>query len=550
MELINNFFADQLMLYTCLVISIVTAIGIYLGRLKFFGISLGISFVFFMGILAGHLGVTVDVKVLEFAQAFGLAIYGYALGLQVGPSFFPSLRAGGTKLNLMSMSIVVLNIGVVMGLFYWLKVPMSQLVGILSGATTCSPALGAAQQTLSQVNDSGAAISDMASAFAVCYPFGVIGAILVIVFLRGIFKKYRGLESSKEEDSGSTPEIISILVTNPNFNGKPLSYMVKSIAQNFIVSRVRRGEEVIFPKPNTDIFVGDCLLVMTTHDNIDIIQPLIGERQEMEWSNEDNNFITKKIYVTQPQVNGKTLGALDIRNKYGVNVTRVSRAGITLLATKDLYLLLGDKVTVVGNSNDIDNVERLLGNSMKKLEEPNLKSIYVGLALGLLLGAIPISIPGISIPVRLGLAGGTVLVGICMGAFGYKFKVLTYTTQSANNMLRELGILLYLACLGIQAGGNFVNTIMSGSGLTWALYGALITVIPILIVGFVFIKWYKSDMPTVFGMICGSMGNPPSLSYTTEITGKDTPVIAYAAVYPLTMFIRIVAAQLLIMLFC
>ncbi|MEG1554780.1 MAG: putative transporter [Rikenellaceae bacterium] len=550
MEIINNFFADQMMLYTCLIISIVTSVGLYLGRLKFFGVSLGITFVFFMGIFAGHLGVNVDTKVLEFAQSFGLAIYGYALGLQVGPSFFPSLRAGGTRLNLMSMAIVVLNVAVVMVLYYALKVPMSQLVGVLSGATTCSPALGAAQQTLSQVSGTGMAISDMASGFAVCYPFGVIGAILVVLSLKGIFKKYNNVESSQEEDSGSTPEIISISVTNPNFNGKPLSYMVKSISQSFNVSRVRRGEDVIFPKPDTTLLLNDILLVMTTHDNIDIIQPLIGEKSNIDWSNDDKDFITKKIYVTQPQVNGKTLGALDIRNKYGVNVTRVSRSGITLLATKNLYLLLGDKVTVVGNRDSLDNVERLLGNTVKKLDEPNLKTIYIGLALGLLLGAIPISIPGISIPVRLGLAGGTVLIGICMGAFGYKFKVLTYTTQSANNILRELGILLYLACLGIQSGGGFAETIMSGSGLMWALYGAMITALPLFLVGYIFIKWQKCDMPTVFGMMCGSMGSPPALSYTTDLTGKESPVIAYAAVYPLTMFIRIIIAQLLIMFFC
>ncbi len=549
MEHINAFFADQMMLYTCLVISLVTSLGLYLGKIKFFGISLGISFVFFMGIFAGHLGVELDPKVMDFAQAFGLAIYGYALGLQVGPSFFPSLRKGGLSLNLLSIAIMVFNVGIVIAIYYITKTPMSQLVGVLSGAVTCTPALGAAQQTLAQAGADAATLSDMALGTAVAYPFGVIGTILVIVLLRGIFKKYRGLETSPEADAGTTPELVTIKVTNPNFDGKPLSYMVSCIESSFNVSQMKRGGEVMTPKPETEIKVGDLLLIMTTKDNIKVITPLIGVKEDTDWKTNDKDFITKKLFVTQREVNGKTLGELQLRKKYNVNVTSVSRSGIKLLATKNLYLLMGDKVTVVGSRDSIDNVERILGNSIKKLDEPNLKTIYLGLAVGLLLGAIPIAIPGISVPVRLGLAGGTVLIGILMGAFGYKFKIETFTTQSANYMLRDLGLLLYLACLGIQAGGSFVESIMNGSGARWLGYGMLITAIPIFVVGFIVIKYRKTDMPTVFGMLCGSYANPPSLQYTTDITGKESPIIAYATVYPLTMFLRIIISQVLVMIF-
>ena len=549
MELINSFFADQMMLYTCLAISIVCTSGILLGKIKFFGVSLGITFVFFMGILAGHLGVNLNYQVLDFTLSFGLAIYGYSLGLQVGPSFFPSLRAGGISLNIMSIFALLISTLITLMIFFISDLPMSELVGVMSGAVTCTPGLGAAQQTLAQISGNEKAVADMALGCAVTYPFGVVGVILVILALKNILKKYNKTEHSKKDNSGETPILITIRITNPNFEGKALSHIVKSINYNFNISRLRRGGEVISPKPTTELHIGDYILMTTTQNNIDKIVSLIGERLDMKWSSVDADFITRDIYVTQTHINGKTLGSLQIRNKFNVNITRINRSGMNLLATKKLYLLMGDKVTVVGSSSAIQKVENLLGNKVKKLDEPNLFVTFLGVSLGLLIGSIPLMIPGVSVPIRLGLTGGTVLVGICMGAFGYKIKLATYTPQSANNMLKDLGIILYLACLGLQSGGQFVPAIINGNGLIWLSYGAIITLIPMLIVGFFSIRYKKGDMYSVFGMLCGSMGSPPALAYTQDSTDGDEPVIAYAAVYPLTMFLRIIVAQLLITVF-
>ncbi|MBE9488247.1 MAG: putative transporter [Bacteroidetes bacterium] len=549
MELINSFFADQMMLYTCLVITLVCTLGIFLGKIKFFGVSLGITFVFFMGILAGHLGVSLNYDVLDFMLSFGLAIYGYSLGLQVGPSFFPSLRSGGLSLNVMSICALLISTLITLIIFFISDLPISELVGVMSGAVTCTPGLGAAQQTLSQISGNEKAVADMALGCAVTYPFGIIGVILVILVLKNILKKYSQTENSKKDNSGETPVLLTIRITNPNFEGKTLSHIVNSVNYNFNISRLRRGGEVVSPKPTTELHIGDYILMTTTQKSIDKIVPLIGERLDMKWSSVDADFITRDIYVTQTHINGKTLGSLQIRNKFNVNITRINRSGMNLLATKNLYLLMGDKVTVVGSGSAIEKVENLLGNKVKKLDEPNLFVTFLGVSLGLLIGSIPLMVPGISVPIRLGLTGGTVLVGICMGAFGYKIKLATYTPQSANQMLKDLGIILYLACLGLQSGGQFVPAIINGNGLIWLLYGAVITLIPMIIVGFFSIRYKKGDMYSVFGMLCGSMGSPPALAYTQDSTDGDEPVIAYAAVYPLTMFLRIIVAQLLITVF-
>ena len=479
------------MIQAVAVISIVAAVGVYLGRLKIFGISLGITFVFFAGIMAGHLGITVNKDMLNFAQNFGLIVFVYTLGLQVGPGFFSSLKKGGVEMNTMGLGVIALGLILTL-VFHWITgISVPVMVGLLSGAVTNTPALGAAQQALLQMDPENTRnVTDMALACAVAYPLGVVGVILAIIILRSLFAK-KTQSTHKEQDT--TTNVAEFQVLNPSIYNKSIQQVMKLTEKHFVISR--------------------------------------------------------RIVVTRNRVNGVKLGSLRLRNLYGINITRVNRAGIDLVASRDLRLQIGDKLTIVGEANSVNNVGKILGDELKRLDNPNLLAIFVGLTLGVLIGAIPIAIPGMSTPIKLGIAGGPIIVGILMGAFGPRFHLTTYTTQSANLMMRQFGIVIYLAGLGIDSGAHFFETVFRAEGLLWIGLGFLLTIVPVLIVGFIASQFFKLDYAHNIGMLCGSMANPMALSYANTTVEGDEPSVSYATVYPLSMFIRVISAQLLIMLF-
>ena len=550
--LIDIFFGKGI-IHSCVIIALVSAIGILLGKVKVYGISLGVSFVFFVGIVAGHFDMGINSIVSEFAQSFGLSLFVFTLGMQVGPSFFTSLRSGGLLLNALSLTVV--GIGIVMTLFItkFSNIPITEMIGVMSGAVTNTPALGAAQQSLIQMSpNNNEQIYEMAYACAVAYPFGVVGAILVIAVLHSVFSKRMSstnLQETDDPEKKTKPFILGVKVNNAFFDRKLIKDLQQLTESRIIVSRLLRGEKEIITLPNTEINLNDVLLITVSAMNKQRIVDMLGEEQDVKWETLKSELISRKVFVTKSEVNGKSIESLQIRKHYNVNVTRVNRSGIYLLAEKDLKLFMGDRVVIVGEIADVLRVENMLGNTIKKIDEPNLFTIFTGIAIGLILGSIPIMIPGVSVPIKMGLAGGTIVIGILMGSFGYKFNFITYTTASASLMLRELGIVLYLAALGISSGEGFINSLITGNGIFWLLWGVVITVVPMLIVGIIAMKISKKDMPTILGMLCGSMANPPSLSFTTDITGKSSPAVAYATVYPLSMFARVVSAQILIMIF-
>lgn len=553
MEWFSNLFFGNSILSSCLIISLTCAIGIFFGKLKFWGISLGISFVFFVGIFFGHFDMSLDPVIADFAQSFGLCLFVFTLGLQVGPSFFSSIRSGGLSLNIMSIAVLALNILMVLIMHQITKIPVAQMVGVMSGAVTNTPALGAAQQSLYQISGDSASstITDMALATAVTYPFGVVGVILVVIILRGVFKSNNKEEINDNDkvDATTSPLVLGALIENSDLEGVKINELQKLTNSKIVVTRLFRDNKVIPSSASAIIHVGDNVrFIVSKADSARVIE-FFGSESSIDWDSLKSELVSRKIFVTQSAVNGKTIESLKIRQNYNVNVTRVNRSGIYLLAQGDLKLFVGDRVVMIGESADVKKVEDLLGNEIKKIDEPHLVTIFSGIVLGLIVGSIPFAIPGVSVPIKMGLAGGTIIVGILMGAFGYRFKFNTYTTLSANLMLREVGIVLYLSALGIQSGGGFVETLISGGGVLWIGLGALITVIPTLIVGYFAVKVMKKDVSTVLGMLCGSMANPPALSYTAEATGKNSPAIAYATVYPLTMFLRVVTAQILVMSF-
>ena len=576
MNWINDLLWGEGIGHSILLLSFVIAAGIQLGKIKVFGVSLGITLVLFVGIILGHFGFTINHNVIHFFKEFGLILFVYSVGMQVGPGFFSSFKQGGITLNMLACGIVFLGVLTAVILHYATGIPMPTMVGILSGAVTNTPGLGAAQQAFSDMH--GVSDNTIALGYAVAYPLGVIGIILSIILIKYIFRVSFDKENEQlnSEDSSHTNEAkpISLIVKNPAIFNKTVAELSNLLEhRDFVISRVWRdsNKQIEIASANTVLQENDKVFVITTETDAETIKTFIGEEIDMErkqWIRMESQFINRRILITKPELNGKRLGQLKLRKLYGINITRIYRAGVQLLATPELVLQLGDKLTVVGEAAAISNVEKVLGNriislkepnliavfvgfvlgnSMKRLNEPNLITIFVGIALGIVLGSIPISFPGIPQPVKLGLAGGPLVVAILISRFGYHYKLITYTTQSANLMLREIGITLFLACVGISAGDGFVDTIVNNGGFAWIGYGFIITFVPLMIIGCIGRYFCKVNYFTLMGLIAGSTTDPPALAYSSDLTSCDAPAVGYATVYPLAMFLRVLTAQLLIL---
>lgn len=552
MEWLEQLFSIHSSVQTVVVISLIVAVGLGLGKVRIRGISLGIAFVFFIGILAGHVGLDVDARVLDYAETFGLALFVYTLGLHVGPNFFGSLRHEGIALNLWGLGVIVAGTLLALMLVPVTGVKLPDMVGILCGATTNTPALGAANQALEHFGISG---KSLALATAVTYPLGVVGVIFAMMFLRKFFVRPADLESKPLTEDNKT-YIAELEIINPAIEGKTIERMVQMTHRKFIISRLWRDKEVIVPKADTVLKVNDKVMVVTTREDERAMELLFGKKVETDWNKDkidwnaiDADVESRTLVVTRTALNGKVLGQLQLRNTYSVNVSRITRGDIKLLATDDLRLQYGDRVTVVGKHEAVNNVEQFFGNSVKTLNEPNIGSIFLGLVLGLALGTIPINIPGMDTPIRLGVAGGPIIMGILVGALGPKLHFISYTTRSASLMLRKLGLSIYLACLGLDAGKGFFATVVRPEGAMWVALGLLITVLPVVILGLVALKTKRYDFGTICGILCGSMANPMALSYANDTLKGDMASVSYASVYPLGMFVRVVIAQMLIMIF-
>ena len=550
MDWINSLFIDHTPVQTCFLLSLIVSTGVFMGKVRIKGISLGVAFVFFMGIVAGSLHLEADPGMTSFAETFGLSIFVYALGLHVGPNFVGLMRDEGIALNLWGFAIILL--GTVMALVLCLVtgITIPDMVGILCGATTNTPALGAAQQALisAHVSSSGAALG-----CAVTYPLGVVGVIFAMILLRKTLVKPEDLIPHSHSDEDNT-YIGQFVVVNPAIVGLTIAEIAQTSRRHFIISRIWRNGKVIVPLAQTVMMENDNILVVTTRDEVSVMDILFGRHVEKDWNRDkidwnaiDSTVESRVIVMTRTKLNSKTLGSLHMRETYGVNVSRVMRGDIKLLATDSLHLQYGDRLTVVGTPEDIDHAEAFLGNAMGRLNEPNLGAIFFGLLMGLALGMIPISLPGMSSPVKLGIAGGPIIMGIIVGALGSRLRVITYTTRSASLMLRKLGLSLYLACLGLSAGKDFLSTVVRPEGLMWVGIGLVLTMLPLLIIGAVALKTKKFDFGTICGLLCGAMANPMALSYANETIKGDRAAVAYTSVYPLGMFIRVVIAQIIIM---
>ena len=550
MDWINSLFIDHTPVQTCFLLSLIVSIGVFMGKVRIKGISLGVAFVFFMGIVAGSFHLEADPGMTSFAETFGLSIFVYALGLHVGPNFVGLMRDEGIALNLWGFAIILL--GTVMALVLCLVtgITIPDMVGILCGATTNTPALGAAQQALisAHVSSSGAALG-----CAVTYPLGVVGVIFAMILLRKTLVKPEDLIPHSHSDEDNT-YIGQFVVVNPAIVGLTIAEIAQTSQRHFIISRIWRNGKVIVPMAQTVMMENDNILVVTTRDEVPVMDILFGKHVEKDWNRDkidwnaiDSTVESRVIVMTRTKLNSKTLGSLHMRETYGVNVSRIMRGDIKLLATDSLHLQYGDRLTVVGTPEDIDHAEAFLGNAMGRLNEPNLGAIFFGLLMGLALGMIPISMPGMSSPVKLGIAGGPIIMGIIVGALGSRLRIITYTTRSASLMLRKLGLSLYLACLGLSAGKDFLSTVVRPEGLMWVGIGLVLTMLPLLIIGAVALKTKKFDFGTICGLLCGAMANPMALSYANETIKGDRAAVAYTSVYPLGMFIRVVIAQIIIM---
>ena len=552
MDWITEILSTDSPVHSIVALSLICALGLALGKVRVMGISLGVAFVFFIGILAGHFGLRVNAQCLGYAETFGLVIFVYMLGLSVGPNFFGSLRREGMPLNLWSLAIILLGTLLAVVLVPLTGVSLPDMVGLLCGATTNTPALGAAQQALQQA---GHAAGTLALGTAVTYPFGVVGVIIVMVILRRVLVRPADLQIPARDDANKT-YIGEFLVVNPALDGKKVSDFALNSHERFIISRIWRGQEVIVPGADTELRQNDKVLVITNKDDRKAMEILFGREtatnwnaDQIDWNHIDAEVGSRTVVVTRKVLNGKHLVDLQLRSTYGVNVSRVLRGDLKLLATDDLRLQYGDRVVVVGPPSALDNVEKFIGNAVQTLNEPNLGSIFLGMVLGLLLGLIPVAIPGAAVPVHLGVAGGPIIMGIIVGALGPKAHIISYTTRSASLILRKFGLSLYLACLGLEAGKDFFHTLIRPEGLMWIGIGALLTLIPIFIIGVVMLRMHKYDFGTICGVLCGSMANPMALGYANDTIQGETPSLSYASVYPLGMFIRVLIAQVLIMFF-
>ena len=546
-------FTEQTFIQAILILSLICAVGLALGHIKIKGVSLGVTFVFFAGIIAGHLGLRVNPDMLTMIQNFGLIIFIYALGVQVGPGFFSSFKHGGVKLNILSLLLMV--IGTVMALvIHWTSnISLGDTMGLLSGAVTNTPMLGAAQQALLQTdpeNIQGA--NNMAMACAIGYPFGLIGMILCVIFFREVL----GKKSRKQQDTSSDNTFIAEYhVSNPAIYGKTIMDIRKNADCHFVISRIWKDEKVIIPTSETIIEENEHLLVISSKNDVERVKTLFGHKENVDWNKKgidwnaiDSQLVSQKVLVTKPELNGVKLGTLKLRNSYGINITRVNRAGIDLLPSRSLRLQLGDRLTIVGEARSIENVSTILGNQAKELSNPNLFTIFVGIVLGLVLGSIPFAFPGMSMPVKLGIAGGPIITGLLMGAFGPRLHLSIYMSRSANLMLRQLGLTIYLAGLGLSAGAGFFDKVFSAEGLVWVLASISLAVVPVLITGFAASKIFKTDYADNVGMLCGSMANPFALDFANPSDEGDDPAVAYATVYPASIFLRVISAQIIMLL--
>lgn len=539
--------------HSILLVAMVIFIGIWLGRIKIGGISLGITWILFVGIIFSHYGMRMDAHALHFLKEFGLILFVYSVGLQVGPGFFSSFKKGGIRLNMLAAGIVLLGVLTTWIVYIVTGLPITTMVGILSGAVTNTPGLGAAQQAYFDIT--GQEGSDIAMGYAVAYPLGVVGIILAILLIRYLFRiqPEKEAETIREAvgEKATRATHVSLLVRNPALFGKEIAEVAGLIDKKFVISRVlhaKQGLEIASSK--TRLEEGDKLFVIASSQDIHVIIAFIGEKIEMhrsEWEQLNSELVSRRIVITRSEINGKMLGQLHMREGFGVNITRVNRSGVDLVASPGLELQMGDRVTVVGREANIADVEKRLGNSLKRLREPNLVPIFLGIALGIFLGSIPFTFPGIPQPVKLGLAGGPLIVAILISRFGPHYKLVTYTTMSANLMMREIGISLFLACVGLDAGVGFVDTVVNGGGFAWIGYGFIITFLPLMIIGMIARGLYKIDYFTLMGMIAGSTTDPPALAYSNGVAGNDRPAVSYATVYPLTMFLRVLTAQLFVL---
>lgn len=539
--------------HSMLILALVIAFGVMLGKTKIAGISLGVTGILFVGIIFSHFGMTINADLMHFMKEFGLILFVYSIGLQVGPGFFSSFREGGVRLNQLAILVVLLGVATTVALYYITGLPITTMVGVMSGAVTNTPGLGAAQQAYSDLNE-GAQAADIATGYAVAYPLGVVGAILTILLLRYLLRintKQEEQEAGAGADAHRNPTTlrISIRIANKAIDGKSVEELHRLLRGEFVVSRIaRNGEEPQLANAQTIVHEGDCVLVVAPAVDREAIVAMLGEEITMNWHDLSKDMISRRIIITKPELNGKRLSDLHIRASCGVTITRVNRAGIDLVAAGNLQLQLGDRVTVVGPELSVMQAEQRFGNSLKRLRHPNLIPIFVGIALGVILGSISFHLPGIPQPVKLGLAGGPLVVALLIGRYGPHYKMVTYTTMSANLMLREVGISLFLAAVGLGAGEGFVSTVANG-GYMWILYGAIITIIPLLIAGIIGKRLFKINYYTLIGVLSGSSTNPPALAFSSEQTSTDAPSVGYATVYPLAMFLRVLAAQLLILFF-
>ena len=553
MDWLHALFTDvNSIAHIVLLYAFVIAVGVLLGKIKFFGVSLGVTFVLFTGIVCGHFGFTGNTQILTFMQDFGLILFVFCIGLQVGPSFFTSFKKGGVSMNVVAVGVVLLNVAVALGLYYALggRVELPMMVGILCGAVTNTPGLGAANEALSQLSYDGPQI---AMGYACAYPLGVLGIIGSIILVRlicriNLKKEEEDLAQQEGADPHLTPHQMHLEVHNEALDGKTLFQVKNFLGRNFVISRILQNGHVSIPNKDTIFHVGDQMLVVCAEDDAEAITAFIGPKVEVNWKKQDTPMVSRRILVTQSNMNGKRLGQLHFSSIYGVNVTRVNRSGMDIFASPDLTLQVGDRVTVVGPLDAIDRIANLMGNSMKRLDHPNIVTIFVGIFLGILFGSLPIAFPGIPTPVKLGLAGGPLIVSILIGRFGYKLKLVTYTTMSANLMLREIGIALFLASVGVKAGANFVQTVVEGDGMLYVGCGFLITIIPLLVMGIFGRYYYKINYFKLMGLMAGSTTDPPALAYANQVTGSNAPAVGYSTVYPVTMFLRILTAQLLILI--
>lgn len=557
--LINLFTTTDSVAHIVLLYAIVIAVGVYLGKIKIGGISIGVTFVLFAGIAAGHIGFTAPTNILSFLQEFGLILFVFMIGLQVGPGFLESFRKGGITLNLLSTVMVVLNVIVMFACYYIFfdtsdpkNLPM--MVGTLYGAVTNTPGLGAANETLYSIFDRGE-VPQIASGYACAYPLGVLGIIGATIAIKYIFgikleKEEEELAKEEEDNDDVKPHFMDLEVTNLYLEGKTLAQVHNFLNRDFVCSRILHDGHVSIPNGSTIFHIGDKLFVVCAENDAEAIIAFIGLTINVDWKKQDEPMVSKRILVTRSSINGKTLGQMHFSSAYGVNVTRVTRQGMDLFAIPSLSLQVGDRIMVVGPEDAVNRVAAVMGNSIKRLDAPNIATIFVGVFIGILFGSIPVAIPGIPVPIKLGIAGGPLIIAILIGRYGYKVHLVTYTTTSANMMLREIGLMLFLASVGIKAGDGFLETVIQGDGVKYVYTGFLITIIPILIIGIIARKKYKFNYFTIMGMIAGTYTDPPALAYANSICSKEAPSIGYSTVYPLSMFLRIFTAQIIVLFFC